>query len=341
MVRLLPLAGLIIPLGCLALGEAPKPELLIPAGTKVTVVLVHPIWAATVRLGDAVYGQAAFPVVVNNEMAIPPGAYLRGIIEIMSLPRVLSEHAEFRFQFGEIVFANNYVVPLSDAAFANVNVEVSRRNDVLLDAGAQFEMVLERPLGLDAVRLAAVRRSPPPGIRQWRSSSRCQPIPPTPGAPGTVIPGTPGTPGTPPVVIPGGPNSPDIVIPGTPATPGTPDTIVGGTPGTPGIPCPGPPLVIPKPVVHKAAFRLKEPVRIAGRQGAPGTYEAEWEGLGPIASVRISRKGREIAVLKAQVRALGKAAQRDDSTARTNADGSLALESVQFAGRNFGLRFDQ
>jgi hypothetical protein len=132
-----------------------------------------------------------------------------------------------------------------------VAIQVSQRNDLLLDNGAQIETTLASPLTLDPRLVAAaipLSRAPVPG--QFKSASLCRPIPGSPGTTGTsdtVIPGSPGTPDT---VIPGGPGMPDTVIPGTPATPST--TIPGspGSPGSPEIPCPIPPIVISGTPVH-------------------------------------------------------------------------------------------
>lgn len=56
--------------------------------------------------------------------------------------------------FSKIIFANGYTLELAEApaqaATTTVHVEVSSRNDVLLDSGAQFDMVVETPLRLDA-----------------------------------------------------------------------------------------------------------------------------------------------------------------------------------------------
>jgi hypothetical protein len=131
---------------------------------------------------------------------------------------------------------------------------------------------------------------------------------------------------------------PDTVIPGTP---GTPPTVIAGTPDTPGVQCPGPPAVVTQPVAHKESFTLSGPVQVAGQPLAAGSYEATWEGLGPVAEVRILRKSKVVATVQAQVVAVGKKAPDTEYAPRSNADGSVSLESVQFAGQTFGLRFDQ
>jgi len=327
--RLLVLAGLFSALACLAQAQV----ITIPAGTKVALALTSPVWAKSVQLGDSIYAETAFPVTVANAMAIPPGTYVKGQIDIMALR---SGHAEFRIQFTQMVFADGSAVGLTDNALATLNVVVGPGSDVLLDNGTQFEMVCQHPLTLEAAKVAAaVRLSKPAKPAPWKSATRCRPTPATPGTSDTVIPGTPSTPDT---VIPGGPGMPDTVIPGSP---GTPSTVISGTPGTPEMPCPGPPAVVSQPAAHKESFTVNGLVKVAGQLLPPGTYEATWEGLGPVAEVQILRKSKLVATVQAQVVALGKKAPETEYAPVTNPDGSLWLESLQFKGQTFGLRLGQ
>ena len=341
--RLLAAVGLFGAVVCVA---QPKPAIEIPGGTKVALAVTSPVWAKSVQLGDSVYAETAFPVTVDDKMAIPPGTYVRGQIDILTLPHLLSGHTELRVQFTQMVFADGSAVALSDGALATLNVVVSPRSDVLLDNGTQFEMVLAGPLRLDAEKVAAaVRLTKPVKAAPWKSATRCRAIPATPGSSGTVIQGSPPTviPGTPDTVIPGINGAPPTVIPGTSPTVfgGTDATVVGASSGTPEIPCPAPPAVVSLPVAHKESFTLSGAVRVGGQELARGTYAATWEGLGPAAEVRILRKGKMVATVQAQVTALGRTAPNTEYAPRTNADGSVSLKSVQFAGRNFGLRFDR
>jgi len=325
---------------------AEQPAIEVPGGTKIALATTSPVWAKTVQLGDSVYAETAFPVTRNDQMAIPPRTYVRGEIEILTLPRLLSGHAEMRVRITQMVFADGTAVALPDgAAVATLNVAVSSRSDILLDNGTQFEMVLEGSLRLDPEKVAAaMRMTKPVKAAPWKSASRCRPIRGTPGSPGTLIPGTPPTviPGTPDMVIPGAGGAPPTVIPGTPPTtiPGTDASVIGATPGTPSIPCPAPPSVVSQAVAHKESFTLSGSVRVGGQELQRGTYDAAWEGLGPTVEVRILRKGKTVATAQAQVTALGRTAPDTEYVPRTNADGSVSLDSIQFAGRTFGLRFN-
>jgi hypothetical protein len=292
-----------------------------------------PIRTRSAQPGETVYTETTFPVAIDGAMAIPPGTYVKGTIDILYRASSRSDRAEFRMSFTQIVFANGYTVALP-AAVATVNVQIGARSDVLLDNGTQFPMVLEQPLELDGNAIAlAVAVSRPPRPWDWKSGSLCRPIPATPGTSDTYLPGTPGTPS---IVIPGGPGMPSTTIPGTPGTPGT---VIPGTSGSAAVPCPGPPAVTYTPTAHKESFTLVHPVREAGQTLPPGSYEVTWDGLGPAAQVTILKRGKPVGSAQATVVALGKDAPTDDTAWRTNPDGSFSLDLLQFKGRNFGLRF--
>jgi len=375
--------------------EAPQPEvqlppqdastnqkstITVPAGTKVALALVSPIWAKGAKVGDSVHAATAFPVAVGNNMAIPPGTYVEGRIDALKRPSWLSAHAEFQMHFTKLIFANGYTVELPDvvetagvtggparssnatafqpsgdaagspgvadieAAVARVYVQVTSRNDILLDNGAPIEMLLQTPLSLDAGFVtAAVRSSKPLQFGPSKSSTRCVPTPGTPGTSDTVIPGTPGTPGTPDTVIPGGPGMPPTVIPGIPATPGTPPTVIPGTPGFAGTVCPGPPIVASAPTgndLHAKTFELTTPMQVRGVTLAAGIYQIRWSGLGPTAQVEFVQNKKPIVQAPARIVILGKAPLANEEVPRTNGDGSVSLGSLLFAGETFALFFD-
>lgn len=220
---------------------------LIPAGTRIALAVIRPLWSSTAKPGDTIYSQTTFPVAVGDRMLVPSGSYVEGQIDSLTKPTRRSNHAAITVHFTKIILANGYIIelPSDPASDAHLDVQVSRANDLLLDNGAQIDMTTAGPIALDAARAAAaIPLSKPLQPGDFRSATLCRPTPGSPGTPGTpdtVIPGSPGTPST---TIPGGPGMPDIVIPGTP---GTPSTTIPGTPGTtgsPGINCPAPPLVL-------------------------------------------------------------------------------------------------
>ena len=242
----------------LAQSASSQASVLLPAGSKIELVVTRPVWAKTARPGDPIYAQTDFPVTAGEQLAIPAGTWVEGTLESITPPTRRSSRAELEILFTQIVFANGYAVSLPDvwpvpaassgtpvSSAVRVDVEVSTSNDLLLDNGAQMEMTLAMPVELDPGAIASaipLTRAPAPG--SFHSATLCRPVSATPGTPGTpdtVIPGSPGTPDT---TVPGGPGMPDITIPGTPPTP---PTVIPGTPGTPGTPgsvCPPAPIVV-------------------------------------------------------------------------------------------------
>ena len=51
---------------------------MLPPGTELPLGLLRPLRAKT---GRDVYLQITFPVTVGNQMLIPPGAYIQGVVE--------------------------------------------------------------------------------------------------------------------------------------------------------------------------------------------------------------------------------------------------------------------
>lgn len=319
--------------------------LLAPAGTRIPLALLDPIWAKSVAPGDVVHFQSVFPVNLGNQVIIPVGTYVDGRIDIVVRPAMFSPYAELRFYFTQMIFADGYVVPLAapaldeagveldgGAANATVRAVVTARNDVLLERGWSVDMLLNQPVVLDAARLGnAARLSKRPQFFS-RPASRCVPFPGTPGTPDQVIPGTPPTQ---PTVIPGGPGIAPTVIPGTP---GTPDVVIPGSPGVPARPCPIRPVATSTPSVHKESFKLEQAIREGGVELPAGGYQATWTGLEPVTQVHITGKGQLETSISAQVVAVSQSVPETKASLRANSDGSLSLDLLQFKGRSFGLR---
>jgi hypothetical protein len=240
---------------------------VLPSGTKIELVVAAPVWARTAKAGDALYTQVDFPVLTGKSIAIPAGTYVQGSILSIARPSRFKSRAEIHVLFTTLIFDNGYAVQLpplpsvaapapggSDAVPASppaaapaamkLNVAVSASNDLLLDNGTQFDLVLASPLALDPNQVAAaIAASRTFDLSSIKSATLCRPTPGTPGTPGTSDTVIPGSPGTPDITIPGAPGQPDTVIPGIPASP---PTVIPGSPGTPGFPgqsCPSAPIV--------------------------------------------------------------------------------------------------
>jgi len=92
----------------------PAAPVTIPAGTRVQLYLSNPLNSRTAQVGDAVHAEVAFPVVINQRLVIPRGAFADGAVTKVTRPG-FSHHANIAIQFTRILFENGYSVSLTGA----------------------------------------------------------------------------------------------------------------------------------------------------------------------------------------------------------------------------------
>ena len=81
----------------------------IPAGTRIALVLTHPIQSRYIHRGDDIYAQVSSPVNTGNQIVIPPGTFVQGKVD--KLERT-GGRAELRLQSMSISFPDGYVAPV-------------------------------------------------------------------------------------------------------------------------------------------------------------------------------------------------------------------------------------
>jgi type IV secretion system protein VirB10 len=104
---------------------APKPapapqaasneKIIVPAGTRVGVVLQNGISTRSAKPGDSVYLQTSFPITINNRIVIPVGSYLRGELIESKRPGRVKGRGEFRMRLNTLIFPTGYTVDLNAA----------------------------------------------------------------------------------------------------------------------------------------------------------------------------------------------------------------------------------
>jgi hypothetical protein len=87
-------------------------QITVPAGTEVLLQLKNVIDTKSARVGDGVYCQTTFPVVIDNVMIIPPGSYVKGEITRVQRAGRLSGRAEILFHFDSVIFPTGYTVEM-------------------------------------------------------------------------------------------------------------------------------------------------------------------------------------------------------------------------------------
>jgi type IV secretion system protein VirB10 len=104
---------------------APKPapaphagssdRVVVPAGTRVGVVLQNGISTRSAKPGDSVYLQTSFPITIGNRIVIPVGSYLRGELIDSKRPGRVKGRGEFRMRLNTLIFPTGYTVDLNAA----------------------------------------------------------------------------------------------------------------------------------------------------------------------------------------------------------------------------------
>jgi hypothetical protein len=84
---------------------------VIPAGTRIALVLTHPIQSRYIHRGDEIYAQIISPVNEGNEMQIPPGTFVTGKVDKLQLRSM--GRAELHLQSMSITFPDGYVAAMS------------------------------------------------------------------------------------------------------------------------------------------------------------------------------------------------------------------------------------
>jgi hypothetical protein len=81
----------------------------VPAGTRITLVLMHPIQSRYVHRGDDIYAQTTSPVVAGNEVVIQSGTLVQGKVDKLARN---GGRAELYLQSMAVTFPDGYVAPI-------------------------------------------------------------------------------------------------------------------------------------------------------------------------------------------------------------------------------------
>lgn len=99
---------------------APPATIVVPAGTKISLVMENAISTRTVRVGDPVYFETVYPVVVVSRIVIPAGSYMSGEVLAAKRPGKVKGRGELVLKLSQLILPNGYTVDLeatpSDAA---------------------------------------------------------------------------------------------------------------------------------------------------------------------------------------------------------------------------------
>ena len=82
----------------------------IPMGTNLPLVLTHPIQSRLMRRGDDVYAQTTAPIMVGNEVVVPPGTFVQGKLDKVGRN---GSRGEIHLQSMSMIFPDGYTVPMA------------------------------------------------------------------------------------------------------------------------------------------------------------------------------------------------------------------------------------
>ena len=93
--------------------QAPDPNgAIIPAGTKIPLLLKQAISTKNAKEGDAVYAETAFPFVANDRVLVPAGTYIQGKIMRTERAGRSKKRAEILIHFTSMIYPSGYTVML-------------------------------------------------------------------------------------------------------------------------------------------------------------------------------------------------------------------------------------
>jgi hypothetical protein len=87
-------------------------QVVVPIGTRLPLLLRNGINTRTAKAGDSVYFETAYPIAVNNRIAIPMGTFVRGQILEAKRPGRIKGRGEFRIALEQMTYPNGYTIEL-------------------------------------------------------------------------------------------------------------------------------------------------------------------------------------------------------------------------------------
>ena len=93
-----------------AANTAAPATITIPAGTRLALVLTHPIQSRFIHRGDDIYAQINAPVTAGNELVIPAGTFVQGTVDKLGRN---GSRGELHLQSMAITFPDGYIAAIS------------------------------------------------------------------------------------------------------------------------------------------------------------------------------------------------------------------------------------
>ncbi len=88
-------------------------SLVVPAGTRLPLLLRNGINTRTAKAGDSVYFETLYPIAQSDRIVIPMGSFVRGQVVEVKRPGRIKGRGEIRMQLESLTFPDGYVVALN------------------------------------------------------------------------------------------------------------------------------------------------------------------------------------------------------------------------------------
>lgn len=90
-----------------------KPQVRIPSGTMLPLVLHNGISTRSAKVGDAVYFETLFPIMIDGRVAIPAGSYVSGEVTDSVRPGRVKGRGELAIKLNTLILPNAYMINLN------------------------------------------------------------------------------------------------------------------------------------------------------------------------------------------------------------------------------------
>ena len=85
-------------------------QMVVPAGTRLPLILQNAVSTRSARPGDPVYLETLYPIVLHERILIPAGSYVRGEIMEAKRPGRIKGRGEIRIRLTSMILPNGYQV---------------------------------------------------------------------------------------------------------------------------------------------------------------------------------------------------------------------------------------
>jgi len=145
-------------------GTQVPPPAAIPKGTTIPVQLINKLSTKTLKPGDGVYTMTVFPITLNDEIVIPVGSSVKGVVVLVERPGKVKGKAGLALSFQTLILPTGSTIPLFASLASSSDAETTTEGKIKGESTA----------GEDAVKVVGAVAVPAVigGVVGGRSSAR-------------------------------------------------------------------------------------------------------------------------------------------------------------------------